>query len=129
MIRDESARVLEVTSKDLIRYLEHDDRMPIALGTVFEDIKVEFRYHLDTDAEHYSDAAYVLSARSIKKLVEMGAVRYTYEDTNTTILLVLCEDQRDDDLRDRLKEAFHAHEEHTFGGKDPRRVWRDFEAE
>lgn len=125
---DHNSTVAEVSTDDLLAYLESDGRLPISIGDVLNGItNIEFRYSTSVERRHNADYALVLNSRSIKKLVEMDAVRYSLGGDEYTLVLKMDRDRGSE--RKHLKKAFHAHEDETFHGKDPRRVWREYESQ
>lgn len=119
--------VIEAQPEDIVGYVEDDDRLAGSVGDVFDSHTIEFRYATHVDGEHDADLQPVLNSRGIKKVVEMGCVRWTIDGHE--VHMVMDTDRDRDDITKELKEAFGAHNRDADTSKDPRRLWREREDE
>lgn len=126
-------QVVEVEPSTILRHLEGSRPCTVLDSPDGYSVQVEFTYSTSDDGEidesmvgaknHYHGP--VLNSRAIQSLVQGGTVTYSLPDMALRYHVKLVDVQGEDELRQALKRAFHAFEDHDFGGKDPRRVWND----
>lgn len=128
-------QVIEVIPSTILRHLEGRRPCTVLDAPDGYKVQVEFTFHVDDDGKIGPDEvgaknhkhSPILNARAIKSLVEGSTVTYSTTDPDIRYHVKLVEPADEKELRAALSNAFRAHKSHDFGGKDPRRVWNDFE--
>lgn len=129
-----SAVVIEFTPRDVLDYV-NGEKLVITVQTDRGPLTVVWKRHsmgdgsdLDDDETKFEP---ILNSGGVKSLVEMAPVNWECSEMDTHIIAKLAckRSSPEHELHEDLKEAFHAHDRKFdgFDGKDPRRVWNDYQ--